>query len=88
MLTGKVEYEYRTPTGVPTINGTSTLFITRTDNGIRIETNTPQLVRIYAASGTLVFDGHVDTSVDVALLSTGIYVIRGEHEVQKVMVNR
>ena len=86
MQTGKVTFEADAPTSVPTVGGDHTLLVTKTDDGIRIAVRTPQHIRVYASDGALVFDGHVETSVDVTHLSAGIYVIRGEHEVQKIMV--
>jgi len=86
--TGDVSYEDVTEdsSGVPTIGGNHTLFVTRTDEGIRVAVRTPQRVRVYVSDGALIFDGQVATSADVTLYSAGIYVIRGEHEVQKMMV--
>ena len=93
MQTGKVIYgkggittddnTHRTPT----VSGGADMFITTTAEGIRIAVRTPQHVRVYSSDGALVFDGHVETLVDVTLLSAGIYVIRGEQEVQKIMVH-
>lgn len=86
--TGDVSYEDVTEdrSGVPTIGGDHTLFVTRTDNGINIAVHTPQHVRIYSSDGALVFDGHIDTTMDMAIISTGIYVVCGEKEVLKVLV--
>lgn len=86
--TGDVSYEDVTEdrSGVPTIGGDHTLFVTRTDNGINIAVRTPQHVRIYSSDGALVFDGHIDTTMDVAIVSAGIYVVCGEKEVLKVLV--
>ncbi len=86
--TGDVSYEDVTEdsSGVPTIGGDHTLFVTRTDNGICIAVRTPQRVRVYSSDGALVFDGHIDTTMDMAIVSAGIYMVRGEKEVLKVLV--
>ena len=91
MQTGEIVYDKNNVTTddgkhTPTVSGGADMFVTTTAEGICVAVRTPQRVRVYASDGALVFDGHVETSVDVTLLSAGIYVIRGEHEVQKIMV--
>lgn len=92
MQTGEIIYDKSNVTTdngkhTPTVSGGADMFITTTEDGIRIAVRDPQHVRVYSSDGALVFDGHIDTSVDVALHTAGIYVVRGEQEVQKIMVH-
>jgi hypothetical protein len=70
---------------IPTINGSSSLYITTTSTGINVAVSTPQYVRVVAANGTVLFCGMVQDSVDVSLPISAIYIVAGEHEIQKII---
>ena len=75
-----------TTTGnIPTVGGGNDLFITSTVEGINIAVAEPQHVRVMSATGVLLFNSMVQTAVDVALPTTGVYVITGENEVHKIL---
>ena len=88
---GQIIYDKEnTPTGnqggnIPTVGGGNDLFITSTIAGINIAVAEPQHVRVMSATGALLFNGMVQTSVDVALPTNGVYVITGENEVHKIL---
>lgn len=85
--TGQIIYEKEnTPTGnIPTVGGDNDLFITDIVGGINIAVAEPQHVRVMSATGVLLFNSMVQTAVDVALPTTGVYVITGENEVHKIL---
>ena len=90
--TGEIVYDKEnTPTDVnpggniPTVGGGNDLFITSTVEGINIAVAEPQQVRVMSATGAIIFSGMVQTAVDVALPTTGVYVITGENEVHKIL---
>lgn len=89
--TGKINYgKGNTPSGVqngniPTINGGSDIFVTTIANGINIAVAAPQLVRVLSSSGALLFNGWVETSVDVTIPGNGIFVVSGENTSLKVL---
>ncbi len=70
---------------IPTVGDGNDLFITSTMEGINIAVAEPQHVRVMSATGVLLFNGMVQTAVDVALPATGVYVITGENEVHKIL---
>ncbi len=75
-----------TTTGnLPTVGGGNDLFITSTVEGINIAVAEPQYVRVLSSTGAVLYSGMVQTAVDVALPTTGVYVITGENEVHKIL---
>ena len=70
---------------IPTVGGGNDLFITSTATGINIAVAEPQHVRVMSATGALLFNGMVQSSVDVALPTNGVYVITSENEVHKIL---
>lgn len=70
---------------VPTINGGSDIFVTEIANGINIAVVSPQYVRVLSSAGALLYNGMVETSVDVNLPNNGIYVVAGENNSIKIM---
>jgi hypothetical protein len=70
---------------VPTIGGGSDIFVTSTVEGINIAVSEPQYVGVFAANGTLLFNGWVENSVNVALMNKGVYVVVGENVSVKVI---
>ena len=70
---------------VPTINGGSDIFVTSIADGINIAVAEPQYVGVFAANGTLLFNGWVENSVNVALMNKGVYVVVGENVSVKVI---
>ena len=89
--TGEINYgKQNTPTGnhggnIPTVGGGNDLFITSTATGINIAVAEPQQVRVMSATGAIIYSGMVQTAVDVALPTTGVYVVAGENEVHKIL---
>ena len=70
---------------VPTINGGSDLFVTSIAEGINIAVGEPQYVGVFSATGQLIYNGWVETSVDVELVVDGVYVVVGENTSLKVL---
>lgn len=90
LRTGEIIYETTgsgTTTGgnMPTIGGGNDLFITETAGGINVAVTAPQQVRVISSTGAVLYSGMVQTSVDVAIPTTGVYVVAGENEVQKIL---
>ena len=89
--TGEIIYgKDNTATGnpggnIPTVGGGNDLFITSTVEGINIAVAEPQHVRVLSSTGAVLYSGMVQTAVDVALPTTGVYVITGENEVHKIL---
>ncbi len=75
-----------TPTGgmTPTVGGGRDMFITGITGGINVAVASPQQVLVVSATGTVLYSGYVNDNVDVPLPLTGIYVVKGENEVQKI----
>lgn len=70
---------------IPTVGGGNDLFITSTAEGINIAVAEAQHVRVMSATGAVLYNGMVQTAVDVALPANGVYVIAGENEVHKIL---
>jgi hypothetical protein len=85
-MQGKVTYSGGPTTGsnTPTIGGGNSLFITGIDGGINIAVAAPQMVQVVSATGNTLYNGYVTDNVNVPLPINGIYVIKGETEVQKI----
>ena len=89
--TGEIIYDKEnTPTGnlggnIPTVGGGNDLFITKTAGGINVAVAAPQQVRVLSSTGAVLYSGMVQTSVDVAIPTTGVYVVTGENEAQKIL---
>lgn len=91
---GKIKYRTGdnngddTPTGgehVPTVGGGSDIFVTSVAEGINISVSEPQYVGVFSATGALLYNGWVETSVDVNLVVNGVYVVVGENNSVKVI---
>ena len=74
-----------TGTHMPTVGGGNDLFITAINGGINVAVAAPQHVRVLSATGATIYSGMVQTAVDVNLPTDGIYIVSGEHEVQKIL---
>ncbi|MBR5823900.1 MAG: hypothetical protein IKY67_07130 [Paludibacteraceae bacterium] len=77
-----------TPTGgehVPTVGGGSDIFVTSVADGINIAVSEPQYVGVFSANGALLYNGWVETAVNVNLVSNGVYVVVGENNSVKVV---
>lgn len=88
---GEVIYAYYKPgdgtttdTKTPTVGGGNQLFITAIDGGINISVAAPQMVCVVNATGHVLYSGYVTDNVNVSLPINGIYVVKGENEVQKI----
>ena len=68
----------------PTIGGGNSLFVTGIAGGINIAVAQPQFVQVISATGVVLYNGYVTDNVNVPLPINGIYVIKGETEVQKI----
>lgn len=69
---------------MPTVGGGHSMFITGVDGGINVAVATPQQVRVISATGTILYSGYVNDNVDIPLPINGIYIVKGEAEVQKI----
>jgi hypothetical protein len=70
---------------VPTINGDCDIFVTSTAEGINIAVSEPQYVGVFSAAGQLIYNGWVETAVDVAIVNRSVYVVVGENNSVKVI---
>ena len=70
---------------MPTVGGGNDMFITAIDGGINIAVAAPQVVRVLSSTGSVIFAGTITTATDVLLPTSGIYIISGENEVQKIL---
>lgn len=84
---GLVTYdqEIETITGVPTIAGNATLMVQQADGGMEVIPLQPQHVEILSTDGRLAYSGYL-TEQTYFPVPAGLYLIRGEHEVLKIMV--
>ena len=73
-----------TGTHTPTIGGGNDMFITAIDGGINIAVAAPQNIYVVNATGHIIFNGYVTTNTNVLLPMNGIYVVKGQNEVQKI----
>ena len=73
-----------TGTNTPTVGGGNDLFITAINGGINIAVAAPQMVYVVNATGHVLYNGYVTDNVNVSLPISGIYVVKGENEVQKI----
>ena len=74
-----------TGTNTPTVGGGNDMFITAIDGGINIAVAAPQNIYVVNATGHIIYSGYVSTNVNVLLPMDGIYVVKGENEVQKIL---
>ena len=76
-----------TPTGehIPTVGGGSDIFVTSVAGGINIAVSEPQYVGVFSVNGALLYNGWVETAVNVNLVNRGVYVVVGENNSVKVV---
>ena len=74
-----------TDSHTPTVGGGNDMFITAIDGGINIAVAAPQNIYVVNATGHIIYSGYVSTNVNVLLPMDGIYVVKGENEVQKIL---
>ena len=72
-------------THIPTVGGGNDLFITSIAGGINVAVAVPQYIRVVTSTGAIIYTGMVQNAVDIALPTSGIYIISGENEVQKIL---
>lgn len=84
---GLVTYDQEPETtgGVPTIAGGRTLIVNSVDGGLTVIPVVAQQVEILSTNGRLVYSGYL-TEQTYFPVPAGLYLIRGEHEVLKVIV--
>lgn len=70
---------------LPTIAGNATLMVQQVDGGMEVIPLQPQRVDVVAANGQLVYSGILSEQTYLPL-PAGIYMVRGEKEVLKVLV--
>ena len=70
---------------IPTVGGGNDFFITSIAGGINVAVAAPQNVRVLSSTGAVIYSGFVTTAVDIQLPTTGIYIVSGENEVQKIL---
>lgn len=85
--TGVVTYdqETETTTGVPTIAGGRTLIVNSVDGGLTVIPVVAQQVGIYGSAGQLIASDYMTDETTLSL-PAGIYMVRGEKEIIKVIV--
>ena len=54
-------------------------------SGINVAVAAPQNIRVLSSTGAVIYSGYVTTAVDIQLPTTGIYIVSGENEVQKIL---
>ena len=69
---------------MPTVGGGHDMFITGTDNGINVAVASPQMVYVVTPAGTIIYRGYVEGNINIPLPMSGIYIVKGENEVQKI----
>ncbi len=84
---GLVTYDQETETtgSVPTIAGGRTLIVNSVDGGLTVIPVVPQQVEILSTNGRLVYSGYLTKQTYIPVPAC-LYLIRGEHEVLKVIV--
>jgi hypothetical protein len=70
---------------MPTVGGGNDLFITSIAGGVNVAVAAPQNVRVLSSTGAVIYSGYVTIAVDIQLPTTGIYIVSGENEVQKIL---
>ena len=70
---------------IPTVGGGNDLFVTSIAGGVNVAVAAPQNVRVLSSTGAVIYSGYVTTAVDIQLPTTGIYIVSGENEVQKIL---
>ena len=69
---------------MPTVGGGHDMFITGTDNGINVAVASPQMVYVVTTTGAVIYRGYVESNINIPLPISGIYIVKGENEVQKI----
>ncbi len=69
---------------MPTVGGGNDMFITGTDNGINVAVASPQMVYVVTTTGAVIYSGYVESNINIPLPMSGIYIVKGENEVQKI----
>ena len=70
---------------IPTVGGGNDLFVTSIAGGVNVAVAAPQNVRVLSSTGAVIYSGYIQTAVDIQLPTTGIYIVSGENEVQKIL---
>ena len=89
---GRISYEYdsdiTTDDHIPTIGSRASMLVYRTDNGFAVDPVRTQRVMLYNLNGQLLFNGTLTEGERHGFnLTQGIYLLKGEEEIIKVMVN-
>lgn len=85
--TGSITYEDNVDaeTGVPTIVGGHSLIVNSVAGGVEVVPVEAQQVSVYGAAGQLIASDYMTDETTIAL-PAGIYIVRGEKEMVKVVV--
>lgn len=85
--TGSITYEDNADaeTGVPTIAGGHSLIVNSVAGGVEVIPVEAQQVSVYGAAGQLIVSDYLTDETTIAL-PAGIYIVRGEKEMVKVVV--
>ena len=84
-ISGEITYRNETTTSTPTIGGNNHMFVYNIEGGVGIVPVVEQQVSIYNAAGQLITSQYLTDEVQI-LLPVGIYLITGENEQFKVLV--
>jgi hypothetical protein len=83
--TGEITYRDETTTSLPTIGGNKQMMVYNIEGGVGIVPVVAQQVSIYNAAGQLITFKYLTDEVQIPL-PVGIYLITGENEQFKVLV--
>lgn len=89
---GRISYEYEsditTDNHIPSIGTRTSMLVYRTDNGFAVDPVRTQRVMLYNLNGQLLFNGVLTEGERHGFnLTQGIYLLKGEYEIIKVMVD-
>lgn len=84
---GQIEYDENEETGLPIVGGRTTLMLFGAYDGFEVLALHEQLVTVYNLQGNIIFQQYMAEGQQVYVATgTGVFIVRGESETIKVMV--
>ena len=84
---GQIEYDENEETGLPIVGGRTTLMLFGAYDGFELLSLCEQLVTVYNLQGNIIFQQYMAEGQQVYVATgTGVFIVRGESETIKVMV--
>ena len=84
---GQIEYDENVNTGLPTIAGRTSLMLFGAYDGFEVLSLSEQLVTVYNLQGNIIFQQYMAEGEQVYVATgAGVFIVRGESETIKVMV--